>query len=198
MGGPNGLKGKTLEQVFGVEKAQEIRKRKSANYTKNFELKLESEKEQRAQLLIRKACTRCKVEKDGQVDFPKDSWCKGGYSTICRVCSTKYAREWGNRNKERRNETNKRSNQKLRREVLAAYGNRCTCCGETEQDFLAIDHKDGGGNIHIKKLHKQGMSFTSWLSRNNYPEGFQILCHNCNWSKWVNKGKCIHQIKKGV
>lgn len=31
-----------------------------------------------------------------------------------------------------------------------------------------------------------------WLRRNNYPNGFQVLCHNCNMAKGFY-GKCPHQ-----
>ena len=28
-----------------------------------------------------------------------------------------------------------------------------------------------------------GMDLVNWLIRNDFPEGFQILCHNCNTAK---------------
>ena len=31
-----------------------------------------------------------------------------------------------------------------------------------------------------------------WLRRNSYPEGFQVLCHNCNLGKKINGGVCPH------
>ena len=31
-----------------------------------------------------------------------------------------------------------------------------------------------------------------WLKRNDYPPGFQVLCHNCNWAKHA-LGRCPHQ-----
>jgi hypothetical protein len=33
--------------------------------------------------------------------------------------------------------------------------------------------------------------------QNNFPEGFQILCHNCNFAKGFprNNGKCPHENK---
>jgi hypothetical protein len=50
---------------------------------------------------------------------------------------------------------------------------------------LSIDHIDGGGRKHTEELHKEGVNFYSWLIRNNYPEGFQVLCMNCNTIKKV-------------
>ena len=31
-----------------------------------------------------------------------------------------------------------------------------------------------------------------WIIKNNFPKGFQILCHNCNSAKAVY-GKCPHE-----
>jgi hypothetical protein len=33
------------------------------------------------------------------------------------------------------------------------------------------------------------------LRRNNYPEGFQILCMNCQFGKRMNNGVCPHTSK---
>ena len=48
------------------------------------------------------------------------------------------------------------------------------------------------------KEYRQKVSISSiysWLIRNNYPEGFQVLCYNCNLGKAHNNGICPH--KKG-
>jgi len=34
--------------------------------------------------------------------------------------------------------------------------------------------------------------FYRWLVENDFPEGFQILCHNCNFAKSHNPGGCPH------
>lgn len=60
----------------------------------------------------------------------------------------------------------------------------CACCGEKELKFLSIDHINGGGNKQRKEMKGAGgASMTLWIIRNNFPEGFQILCHNCNMAK---------------
>lgn len=84
----------------------------------------------------------------------------------------------------------------LRMRAIKHYGGKCACCGETEYTFLAIDHIDGGGNEHRKAIKKSsGGGIVTWLIRHDYPDGFQILCHNCNMSKHINKGVCAHKIK---
>lgn len=70
--------------------------------------------------------------------------------------------------------------------------NACACCGERTLEFLVIDHVNGGGNRHRAEIGKGGSAIGLWLRRNNYPEGFQVLCHNCNQAKG-SYGKCPHE-----
>jgi hypothetical protein len=77
--------------------------------------------------------------------------------------------------------------------VLRKYGGcipKCDCCGEDRFEFLAIDHSKGGGNIHRKEIGAKAGIFR-WLIRNNFPDGFRILCHNCNLSLGFY-GYCPH------
>lgn len=69
-------------------------------------------------------------------------------------------------------------------------GYTCKCCGETEKAFLTIDHINGGGSKHRKEVGQSNIY--RWLKQNNYPEGFQVLCMNCQWGK-KNCGICPHQ-----
>jgi hypothetical protein len=78
-----------------------------------------------------------------------------------------------------------------RKKVLEYYGGKCTCCGETIPQFLAIDHINGDGKKHRKEIGP--MDITAWLVKNNFPDGFQILCHNCNHGRFLNGGICPHQ-----
>jgi len=83
---------------------------------------------------------------------------------------------------------------RVKAETIAAYGNRCACCGETEIAFLSIDHKFGGGNEHRRSLKRiGGKAFYYWLKRQGYPQDdYQVLCHNCNQAKSAY-GICPHQ-----
>lgn len=81
--------------------------------------------------------------------------------------------------------------------ILQHYGGsppRCACCGEQEPKFLEIDHINNDGYAHRKQIGK-GRLMHEWLIKNNYPEGFQILCANCNHAKG-NYGECPHQTMK--
>lgn len=106
------------------------------------------------------------------------------------------------KNKEEvRTARNKRSNEynkKIRFLVLQYYSAPipfCSCCGEKEIKFLAIDHINGGGNIHRRNItngDKSGGNMCRWLKKNGFPSGFQVLCHNCNMAKGFY-GQCPHK-----
>jgi hypothetical protein len=80
---------------------------------------------------------------------------------------------------------------RLKAAAIEFYGKVCVCCGESNYEFLCIDHINGGGNKHRKQLGCS-RNFFSWLRKNGYPEGFRTLCHNCNQSFGYN-GYCPHQ-----
>lgn len=88
-------------------------------------------------------------------------------------------------------------NERMRLKVLVYYsGNplKCACCGEGNIEFLTIDHISGKGNEHRRKNNiRGGQHFYRWLIKNNYPEGFQVLCMNCNFSIG-KRGYCPHDV----
>jgi len=56
----------------------------------------------------------------------------------------------------------------------------CELCGEDDLDVLTIDHKDGNGADHRRKINaKGGDDVYLWLYRNKFPDGFRVLCRNC-------------------
>ena len=140
-------------------------------------------------------CTKCKKQVRGKNGF------------LCERCNKKRHREhylknrakyilkaemWRERNPERSKKHRRDSNRRLRQKALDAYGRTCACCGETEEKFLSIDHIKGGGGKHRRQIGSSHIY--SWLKKNNYPKGFQTLCHNCNMAKGFY-GKCPHQEK---
>jgi len=76
----------------------------------------------------------------------------------------------------------------------------CNCCGENSYiEFLAVDHIAGRHQMDSEpELVKLGYSskmqssvLLKWIIDNNFPKGFQILCHNCNLAKGHSKdNKC--------
>lgn len=77
--------------------------------------------------------------------------------------------------------TCKKSNAKIRQEMIDAYGGKCACCGETEPKFMTVDHIGGGGQKHRNEIGEGGSTIAKFLKRNNYPtDKFRLLCFNCN------------------
>lgn len=82
-------------------------------------------------------------------------------------------------------------------QALVKYGDlSCACCGESTLAFLTLDHIECGGQRHRKSLKKAkgGTHFYGWLKKNNYPEGYRILCFNCNCAIGAF-GECPHVTK---
>ena len=75
--------------------------------------------------------------------------------------------------------------QKIKKEIILHYASEIKCqrCGFSDMRALSIDHINGGGVKHKKKLKLLGFDFYRWLIKNNYPEGYQVLCMNCQWIK---------------
>lgn len=80
-----------------------------------------------------------------------------------------------------------------RADVIAAYGGRCRCCGESEPVFLNIDHVYGGGERERRETGRVGKVLYAWLRSHGYPDDYQLLCWNCNKTKAVY-GKCAHEM----
>jgi plasmid maintenance system killer protein len=77
-------------------------------------------------------------------------------------------------------------NRKIRLEVLRHYSNgkpKCVKCGIEDTRCLSIDHINGNGAEHRKELKKLRTNIITYLRKNNYPDGFQILCMNCQFIK---------------
>ncbi|MDV3244829.1 MAG: hypothetical protein LYZ66_06625 [Nitrososphaerales archaeon] len=89
---------------------------------------------------------------------------------------------------------------KIKRIVMRHYSRgsmACECCGESEMDFLSIDHVYGNGFRHRMALFGKpvgGYSFYSWLIKNKFPSGYAVLCMNCNMSKGKH-AVCVHKRK---
>jgi len=84
---------------------------------------------------------------------------------------------------------------KVKAAIISGYGGECCCCGETELVFLEIDHKDNDAKERVKRGEpRRGGNLYKWLLKHELPEGFQVLCRNCNWGKWI-LGECPHGAK---
>jgi hypothetical protein len=120
---------------------------------------------------------------------------------LCFVCGlrpqaspgTKYGKcqECLVKNRPKTNSLTKEYYVKCRHLALEHYGAKCICCGETEEKFLHLDHKDNDGKEH--RIQIKGV-LSQWLVTNNFPTDYeiQILCANCHNAKSFY-GSCPHQ-----
>ena len=116
------------------------------------------------------------------------------HQSWCNDCHGKYVKTWRQKNYDKFYLGVAKQNLKTRKEVLEHYSGGapfCVCCGVTEYQFLTIEHKDGGGSIHRKTLKRHGVHFLRWLKNQGYPEGYEVLCFNCNYALG-SFGQCPH------
>ena len=129
--------------------------------------------------ITRRRCMICKLIKS--VDEFNLIWSNHGtsinYTSYCRSCDAIRRRD---------------SKRKQRLRVIFHYSNgtnSCKCCNETRLEFLSLDHiNNGKGNPNFETSNNK----FARLIRENFPEGYQVLCHNCNQAKGTY-GICPHQ-----
>lgn len=111
------------------------------------------------------------------------------------------------KNKEKINARQREQFQERRMLCLIHYsGNppKCACCGETIIEFLTIDHINNDGYKHRQKIMRKkgkcpsGTWLWYWLIKNNFPEGFQVLCWNCNCGRDKTNDKVCPHKRLGV
>jgi len=138
-----------------------------------------------------KLCPRCNRTLPRTKEyFYVDQGRKAGLYPICKECTAKLMKKRLKEHPEVMHRQAKQYRETEKEHVFGHYGKKCVCCGETNTHFLTIDHVNNDGARHRKEI---GCSKTySWLLKNNFPDGFQVLCYNCNFGKYLNGGICPH------
>ena len=147
-------------------------------------------------------CKTCKSEKPRSEFYLNRSAKNGG--NVCRSCKRASAARYRERHRERirlaarkrtedpaerakRNAKAREKSRSDRERVLAHYGGSCQCCGESQYEFLTIDHIEGGGSKH-RRSGGAG-KIVRWLIGNGMPGGYRVLCWNCNAAAGIY-GQC--------
>lgn len=121
-----------------------------------------------------KVCTKCKRELPATVEnfYPQR---KGLHSLTawCKECFQAY------RSVHAEEKNQKSKNRKLL--ILSHYGGQCAICGIDDLAFLNIDHINNDSCNH----RNDDKHLYDWLIRNDFPSGFQVLCWNHNWLKFL-------------
>jgi hypothetical protein len=111
----------------------------------------------------------------------------------CRKRQRRLSKIWTSKNRDHLRSYGRNRTKTLKLDVISHYSggkNICSCCGEPNFEFLEIHHTNGGGTKH-RNVVGRGRDFYAWIVRNNYPDGFTILCANCNKSLGTY-GYCPH------
>jgi hypothetical protein len=138
-----------------------------------------------------KWCARCGAERP-LADFGPNEKRKDGKQTYCRdhqraAVNASAAIHGARHGREHR--------QRFRAEMIAAYGGRCACCGESEPVFLCLDHPNGVPDEHRNARHRSGRlspdKLCALLKRQGWPQEYRLLCWNCN-AAIAMLGVCPH------
>lgn len=117
-----------------------------------------------------RTCSRCKEDLPLGA-FYSDRGTRSGLQSRCRMCTR---------------EASITRLRDARRAALEYYGGgdpRCACCGEGRYEFLALDHVDPLVGPKRPAVYGGGNTFFARLVRQGFPQGLQVLCHNCNSAK---------------
>lgn len=122
-----------------------------------------------------------------------------GYQILCNNCN--YLKEYIRIQYKPKSQTkyaitirNQRHN--IRLQTLYWYSNgsmQCDCCNNDDIRLLTIDHINGGGKQHVIKDNITNLY--EYLYYNNYPDGYKVLCWNCNKS-YGQYGYCPHEFEQ--
>lgn len=101
--------------------------------------------------------------------------------------------------KDHKNELSRKWRSNMRLDIISHYSDGkmcCNCCGENIYEFLTIDHINNNGSQERKRTGSGGHHAYRLIIKENYPEGFQVLCYNCNCARAKTADKrCPHEKK---
>lgn len=120
-----------------------------------------------------KICSRCRIPRPVSDFHVRASQCK--------PCRTVLMRGYYGENKERINSQNIAKADATRFAVLDLLGRSCSECGESEPNFLSVDH------VHNDRKLERSNSSLTWkrdiVSGTVDLSRYRVLCRNCNESR---------------
>lgn len=175
--------------VKGEKRSKEFEARRLEGYRRMIESRYSNRKMKR--------CSRCKEEKPLTVQYFQAGGEYRRFQSWCRDCQREWSKDYRPRYRFLRREAHK----KLRLEILDHYScgvRKCACCGEGTVEFLTIDHVLLKGGQHRREIGlPSGHHFYLWLKKNGFPDGYQVLCFNCNCARG-HYGICPHEKSREV
>jgi hypothetical protein len=123
-------------------------------------------------------CKKCKTERRRIIRL-KERRTGTGYYGSAKV--KEQQKIWDRRSAKKKN---KKKRNKLKLKIVGHYSNgtmACNRCKFADIRALSIDHINGDGAKHRREV--PGLQLYGWLETNNFPDGFQVLCMNCQFIK---------------
>ena len=140
-------------------------------------------------------CRKCNIE------LNQNNWVKSlrkKNSKICSKCNLALGNKWRKENRKRANanalkhyyknpqkhhKVVHKARVKVRIDMNAEYGGKCSNCGISDIDILDIDHINNNG-AEDRRNNLYGYNLYRHLKKKGYPKDeYQLLCKNCNWKK---------------
>ncbi len=132
-----------------------------------------------------KRCPHCLKTKPLK-DFHKDLATNSGLTVYCKECKNELMKEYRSKNPLKISVAQKKLVSRIKKEVLAHYGNgklACVKCGFADVRALSLDHIMGGGTKLRRNGGTGGWTWYYKLRKQSYPKGYQTLCMNCQFIK---------------
>lgn len=105
-----------------------------------------------------------------------------------------YAQKYSRENSQRLSANGRQWTLALKLEVFGHYSGgepECRHCGNVRMDALTIDHVAQNGADERRGGQGRGKGLWSNLRRRGFPEGYRVLCYNCNYRAW-REYKALH------
>ena len=129
-----------------------------------------------------KKCSKCKQVFPRTIEFFRWRSDRNEFRASCRFCDKQHYKD----NRKTYLARNNRWHLNFKKKILRHYSPdlKCQMCGFDDIRALSLDHIDGGGNEHRRQIDvHSGAMFYRWIRDNNFPEGYQVLCMNCQFIK---------------
>lgn len=142
-------------------------------------------------------CMTCGIKRT----YDKYAIKRGRPSLFCQPCSVpeyfkdkpkrtvedkaQYSKQYYQDNKDALAEYYSDYRLRLKEEMVEVFGGCCSECGEDDVIVLVLDHINNNAQLDREENnHNGGFKLYSRLKRLGWPkEGYQLLCHNCNYRK---------------
>lgn len=133
----------------------------------------------------------CNIE---LTDNNRNNYCKRVNYKICKRCYNNKKYDERKNNRENYLASRKLYRDNLRKKAFEFCGGaKCTCCGESTEKFLTIDHINNDGNLDRKNGLRSSDLYLAIINGKRDKSVLRVLCYNCNLTR-NTIGECPHKI----